>query len=303
MGDAAARHTPPPHEAKPQSTTHHGEPDGLPTPAGAASGGWRLQQPSLAAGNGDAAALWRKGADAKAHVTSFSLGVSPAAGGARGGGAAAETFPASLRGGGAAAETFLASLCDARLPGALLGAAVAAPPAAPEPVKHVAAANGVVMPAFASQPAPDANATAAVVESMLSELNACGWLGQRSGLDADAVERLRGEFRPGAAASAHHDFACRVRRSARREIKGSMSKVCISLAKEFSQTFQDEFIKQRITRADVAVDVAPFAPPGAVQPALPADESDQAGALAAYRAAGWIGASTRHRYARSACAC
>jgi hypothetical protein len=82
-----------------------------------------------------------------------------------------------------------------------------------------------------------------------------------------------------------------------------MSKVCISLAKEFSQTFQDEFVKQRITRADVAVDVAPFAPPGAVQPALPADESDQAGALAAYRAAGWIGASTRHRYARSACAC
>jgi hypothetical protein len=277
MGDAAKRRVSP----ELAVTVQNGEPDGHLTRAGAASGGCQLPTtPAVGNGSTDSAVLWRNAAESLAAGKLSSLAASGAAGG---------VSPPRTE-----ADTFLASLHDECIaPGALLNAAApAALPPPPEYDERAAARDGVVIPAFASQPAPEANATVAVLEAMLAELNLCGWFGSRR-LNAGAVESLCCDFRPGASAAALHEFACRVRRQEMpRAFPERMSRHCLDLAKNYSKHFQDEYMKHRMERDDNALDAAGaalYVPPGAVLPALPADEADLAGALDAYRAAGWIG--------------
>ena len=310
------------------------EADAAAAPALVATGDLRLRlmlAPGAAAGQraleaavgGGAAVLWRP-VTARAALTAASA--PPARGSSPGSGVAPpprspELVAAAARaqGGGnaeavaddttAAADAFLSSLrangTDARLPTALLAAAsplLALPPLLPAPEAAEAQPPGdavaLAVPPFATHEAPDAFARASLLATMLRQLDCCGWLGPGR-IDAETVERLCAEFRPGAAAAALHEVARRFLRHPQRELPVDTWHTCVELAKRRTNRLDwlSAYLRDREQRSLSRYETPaaePYLPPGAQEPKLSLRCENAHAALDAFAKAGWVGNGQWH---------
>ena len=206
----------------------------------------------------------------------------------------------------AVADAFLAARraargTDARLPTALLAAAapLLAPPAPPLPAPVAAeasAAVAVMVPPFASQAEPRVDAGAPLLATMLQQLDCCGWLGPGR-IDAETAERLRSDFRPGAAAKALYEAARAFMASPQPELPRDIWCTCIELAKKHTKRGMFAYLQDREKKSKARHETPsaePYLPPGATQPMLSSKCDDVEVALLTYQQAGWFGPGPAH---------
>ena len=206
----------------------------------------------------------------------------------------------------AVADAFLAARraargTDARLPTALLAAAapLLAPPAPPLPAPVAAeasAAVAVTVPPFASQAEPRVDAGAPLLATMLQQLDCCGWLGPGR-IDAETAERLRSDFRPGAAAKALYEAARAFMASPQPELPRDIWCTCIELAKKHTKRGMFAYLQDRAKKSKARHETPsaePYLPPGATQPMLSSKCNDVEVALLTYQQAGWFGPGPAH---------